>query len=168
MIRTRLLLAFALAPAIPAAIVVLPGFFFGASVSDVASFFCVVSVVTYGHTILLGAPLALLLIRLRRLNLRHVLVAAFLAGAVPIGAFVLYQEITMPPGSGYESNSVILRADGRLTPAGLISAITGVLQCGLLGLVAGLGWWWLLGAAANNALKSDANVAAKSGSLGAP
>lgn len=137
----RVVVAFLVAPATPALIAVLPGLLTGGS--GVLAVFVLACVVTYAHAVVLGAPTAWLLARSKLMTPWHVVGAAFLIGTLPFGAFTVYQESTMSPGAGYTSNGVVLREDGRLTSAGVRSAVFGVLQCGLLGATSGLVWWLL-------------------------
>ncbi len=109
--------------------------------SSALSVAVLVSFVTYAHAIVLGLPFTWLLSRDSPLTWLRVVIAAFLIGAVPFGSLMLYQEITISPGSGYVSNGEVLREDGRLTIAGLRSTIFGVLQTGGLGAITGFVWW---------------------------
>jgi hypothetical protein len=138
---SRVFAAFLFAPVVPAAIFVVPNLLMGATVSNALSIVVLVSFVTYAHAIILGLPSAWLLSRGSPLTWLRVVVAAFLIGAVPFGALTLHQGITFSSGSGYVSNGEVLREDGRLTIAGLRSAILGVLQTGGLGAITGLVWW---------------------------
>lgn len=144
----RLSLAFILAPAVPVVLYCLPGLFAGESINRLLPFFYFGSVVTYAHAIVLGVPAALVLGRFRRLTLARVLGTAFLIGALPFTGWTIYNEVTMPPGAGYTVNSEVLRVDGQLTRSGWISVFQGIGLCGLLGLAAGLFWWWISGASA--------------------
>lgn len=142
----RLSVAFIVAPAVPVVLYCLPGLFAGESISKLLPFIYFGSVVAYAHAILLGVPAAAILARLRRLTPGRVLAAAFLIGALPFTGWTIYNEITMPPGAGFTFNSEVLRVDGQLTTAGWISILQGIGVCGLLGLAAGLAWWWISGA----------------------
>ena len=137
------LIAFVVAPATPALITVIPALFTDTPVQSVWGMFMLVSIVTYAHAVVLGVPAALLLSRKGTLTWFRVVGAAFLIGALPLGALTLYQEFTIPPGAGYEANGVVLRTDGRLTSAGQKSAIFGVLQGGGFGAATGLVWWFI-------------------------
>jgi hypothetical protein len=139
--RTRILAAFLIAPAIPSLFTVMPGLLAGAPVPNVWSMFVLASFVTYAHAVVLGLPAAWILSRGSPLTLLRVVGAAFVIGVLPFGSFMLYQELTMPPGAGYEANGVVLRHDGRLTSAGLRDAVAGVLQGGVFGAATGLVWW---------------------------
>ena len=138
---SRVFAAFLFAPVVPAAIFVVPTLLMGAPVSSALSVAVLVSFVTYAHAIVLGLPFTWLLSRDSPLTWLRVVIAAFLIGAVPFGSLMLYQEITISPGSGYVSNGEVLREDGRLTIAGLRSTIFGVLQTGGLGAITGFVWW---------------------------
>ena len=135
----RFVAAFLVAPAAPALLTSAPVLLTAAPSFLVV--FLLACFVTYTHAIVLGLPAALLLGRARPLGLWRVLGAAFLIGVLPFGAFNLYHELTMSPGAGYTANDVVLREDGRLTGAGLANLAAGILQCGVLGAVAGLVWW---------------------------
>jgi hypothetical protein len=80
------------------------------------------------------------------------LAASFLVGALPFAIFTVYSEITDTSGSA-TINGVAHRVDGRLTLAGWLSSIEGVLLCGAFGAVAGIFLWWLSNASANKALE---------------
>jgi hypothetical protein len=139
---TRFTAAFLFAPSVPALIFVAPALWMGAPPASAWSVFVLVSVVTYAHAIVLGVPSTFwLLSRRTSLTWLRVVVAAFLIGALPLGVLTLYQESTIPLGTGYEANGVVHRDNGRLTSAGLQSAVLGVLQVGGLGAVTGLVWW---------------------------
>lgn len=139
--RARFFAAFMVAPVTPAFIVVVPALLMGAPLPSAWTMFALVGLVTYAHAIALGLPAVWLLSRGSSLTLLRAVGAAFVIGVLPLGGLVLYQELTMPPGAGYEANGVVLRDDGRLTGAGLWSAVSGVLQGGALGTVTGLVWW---------------------------
>ena len=109
--------------------------------SSVWPWFLMACVVTYAHALLLGIPIACVLGRRNALTLPRVVFAAFLVGAMPFGAFTLYQEATMPPGAGYSANGIVIREAGRLTSAGWRQAVLSILQLGALGAAAGLVWW---------------------------
>jgi hypothetical protein len=141
MSRTRFIAAFMVAPATPALIAVVPGLLMGAPLPSAWTMFALVSLVTYAHAVGLGLPAAWLLSRGSSLTLLRAVGAAFVIGVLPLGGLVVYQELTMPPGAGYEANGVVLRDDGRLTGAGLRSAVSGVVQGGALGAATGLVWW---------------------------
>ena len=134
-------MAFLVAPATPALIFVALAALANAPLASVWPMLALVSVVTYAHALVLGLPVAWLLNRSSSLTLLRVVVAAFLIGALPFGALTLYQEATIPRGAGYSENGVVLRDDGRLTPAGVKNAVLGVLELGGLGLAAGIIWW---------------------------
>jgi hypothetical protein len=141
----RVFAAFLVAPALPAAIFVIPALLTGTPLASAWTIVVMVSFVTYAHAIVLGLPSAWLLNRGGPLTWLRVVIAAFFIGALPFGGLTLYQEATISPGSGYVSNGVVLRDDGRLTSAGLRSAVFGVLQIGSLGAVTGLLWWLIAG-----------------------
>jgi hypothetical protein len=149
----RVALAFIVAPAIPAAALSIPELLFGATLKSTFPIFILVSIVTYSHAILLGIPTVFILTRLHRLTLIRVLGTAFLIGALPVTAWTIYNEITMPLGSSYTYNWVPHRIDSQLTAAGWKSTIDGIVMCGVIGLVAGIAWWWISGASANSPLK---------------
>ena len=138
---TKLVAAFLVAPALPALIIAVPALWMNTLLASVWSMFMLVSIVTYAHAIILGLPATWLLSRCGPLTWLRVIAAAFLIGALPFAGLTLYQESTIPPGAGYEANGVVLRDDGRLTSAGMRSAVLGVLQLGVLGAMTGLVWW---------------------------
>ncbi len=137
----RVITAFVIAPVMPAAIFVVPALLTGTPLASTWAAVVMVCFVTYVHAIILGLPSAWLLGRRSPLTRLRVVIAAFLIGAIPFGSLTLYQELTISPGWGYVSNGVVLREEGRLTSAGLGSALFGVLQAGGLGAVTGLVWW---------------------------
>jgi hypothetical protein len=135
----RFFTAFLIAPLAPVLLFVIPSLLTGGS--GVLGILLLASFVTYAHALILGAPVACLLVWRKQLTLWRVVGAAFLIGALPFAGFSLYQESTMSPGAGYISNGVALRENGHLTNAGLRSAVFSVLQCGLLGSATGFVWW---------------------------
>lgn len=135
----RLVVAFVIAPAVPALLLAILGLL--TSGSGVLAVLLVACLATYAHAVVLGVPTVWLLARSKLFTLWHVVGAAFLVGALPFGAFTVYQESTFPLGAGYTSNGVVLRDDGHLTSAGLRSAVFDVLQCGFLGAATGFVWW---------------------------
>jgi hypothetical protein len=152
-------LAFLLAPLVPVGVYCLPGVVLGAGFDGLSAILAIGCIVAYAHAILLGIPIAVVLFRMRRLSLAHVLGAAFLIGAVPFAAWTLYTEVTMPPGISYVSNLEMLRVDGQLTRKGWVSIIDSIVMTGLLGMVTGLTWWWISGSSANNPLQPTRGVA---------
>ena len=141
MSNIRLGLAFIIAPATPGLIFVIPAMFSGTPQASLWSVFLLVSVVAYAHAIVLGLPTAFLIYRFSSFNWLRIVIAAFLVGALPFGALTLYQKATLPPGSGYTSDGVVLEEDGHMTSAGVRSAVWGIFGAGGLGAVSGLVWW---------------------------
>jgi len=120
----------------------------GAPLDSLLLVFFFASLVTYLHAILLGIPLAICLMRLHWLTLLRVLLAGALIGALPVSAWTIYNELRSDSASSSSFGGVEHRIDGRLTRAGWISTIEGVLMFGALGMLAGGVWWWLSGASA--------------------
>jgi hypothetical protein len=148
--RYRVLGAFLIAPVVPALIAAAPGAFANVPLSSVWPILFLAGLVTYAHAVLLGLPAAWALSRVGPLTLLRVVVAAFAVGAMPFGAFTLYQEVTMPLGSGYVADGVVLRENGHLTAAGLQSALVGIVEAGIFGAIAGLVWWFVAKPTARN------------------
>ena len=160
MTLSRLILALLIAPAVPALAICLPSLFFGSSVESTFSIFLFACAVTYAHAVLLGVPVATILIKRSTLGRSRVLGVASLIGAIPFAAWTVYQELTMPPGAGATINGVPHRVDGQLTTAGWISSIEGILMVGVIGAITGIVWWWIAGVSANKQMQSDAAKAA--------
>ena len=153
MITFRFWVAFAVAPAVSAAVFCVYLLFSASpNAQDLLGGFLLASVVTYAHAILLGVPAMLVLGHMHRLTRLSVLVASFLIGVLPVAILISYSEITTTTGA-FSVNGVWHRIGGRLTLAGWISNVEGILLCGVLGLVAGIFLWSLSGASANNALE---------------
>src|SRR5262249_47943954 len=148
----RLTFAFILAPLVPVAVYCMPGLLFGENINSLLAVVWISGLVTYGHAILLGIPMAIVLVRLQRLTLPRVLGAGFLIGAIPYTGLIIYNEVTMPPGASYSANLEVLRIDGHLTRKGWVSMIDGIVLCGVLGIATGLVWWWIAKASANKPL----------------
>jgi hypothetical protein len=149
----RFWVAFTFAPAVAAAaFCVLLILTDSPSAYDVLGGFVLASLVTYAHAIVLGLPVILILRHLHRFTRLTVVAATFLIGALPVALFTAYSQITNRSGT-FTVNGVAQQVDGRLTLAGWLSNIEGVLMCGAFGAVAGIFLWWLSGASANNALE---------------
>jgi hypothetical protein len=153
MTTSRFWVAFALSPAAAAAAFCVYLLLSDSpSAYDLLGGFVLASLVTYAHAIVLGLPVILILWHFRRLTRLTMLAASFLVGALPFAIFTVYSEITDTSGSA-TINGVAHRVDGRLTLAGWLSSIEGVLLCGAFGAVAGIFLWWLSNASANKALE---------------
>jgi hypothetical protein len=137
MTAPRFIAASLIAPAAPVLLVValcLP-----MRLSEIPFLALAVGVVTYGHAALLGVPVAWFLARKNALTLWRVVGAAFLVGAMPIGASNLYQDVVVVPG--FSSGGVGIQDRERMASAIRTAAIVGTLQCGLLGAASGFIWW---------------------------
>jgi hypothetical protein len=162
MFPIRTLIAFLVAPSIPAAILTLPGAVVTGFDSGVFGIFRAACVVSYGHALIIGLPTYLILKWRTEVTVSHAAYAAFFIGIVPISLFVIYQEITMPSGSGYISNGIPIRVDGTLTFDGLTSVLTMIATFGVLGLLAGVTWGKIAGApSANKRMQTDRPTAGR-------
>ncbi len=112
--RGREVAAFVIAPGlIPAVLGLLGGF----------PFALWSAIVTYGHAIVFGLPIYLLLRQRRWLTPSTVLIGSFLIGVIPSAIFFA----AMPRSGGFISNGVVIVENGHLTTAGLIDVVAGPL-----------------------------------------
>lgn len=139
----RLALAYALAPAVPAVVVCLPGILFAGDVDGVFRMFLLASAVSYGHALVLGVPVAVVLMRRGPLTRSRVLGAGFLIGSLPLATLMAYSELVTPFSGSSSFIGVVHRIDGHLTTSAWISMVEGILTFGVYGAGAGLVWWWL-------------------------
>lgn len=99
-------------------------------------------VVTLGHALILGLPLALLY-RAKRWQWPGLAVATgFLIGAIPIG--VLIWPLKPSPGSSTRVNGVLISVDGIPTMAGWLEFIRSLGMFGALGAAGALAFWLTL------------------------
>lgn len=155
MARPRYLLAFALAPAVPAllwgvyllALGVLSGG--GDLFLNAMRIVVFVGLIAYAHAIVLGIPVSILMARLGWLSPIRVLGASALIGAVPATIWFAYPEFG-DSTSSYWANGVALQIDGKLTFDGWINHVSDTLQFAASGAAGGLAWWWISGASSTS------------------
>jgi len=147
--RGRLILASAVAPAVPA--LILSAFIVGMTIaagnfdrlgSDVAFVAFFAGVVSYAHAIVLGIPVALWLGRNGRLTLLPVLAYSALIGALPYSILMTWWELDENTGS-VSFDGVAHTIDGTLTLDGWLNHAQVVLMFAGYGIASGLVWWWL-------------------------
>ena len=132
-----------------AAIVFLPVLITGEKIGSLnpeqAHFFVAnVLFVAFAHVMLLGIPAFLLLRKWKRLHVRTISSAGFIAGAVPVAAFSwpLRRDWTgFSSGGNYHGHYVRFIEDGTFTLYGWLSYVESVATFGLLGVLGAVVFW---------------------------
>jgi hypothetical protein len=143
--RGRVVLAFVIAPAVTAVCWSLGFAVLGVIGNDPNVLSTVlfigfwVGAIAYAHTLLIGVPVATLLLRAGSITLRSVVLSSALIGAVPYALYAAYQELSDTSGSS-SSDGTPLTIDGVLTVAGFLSHLSTVAWFAASGIVAGLAW----------------------------
>jgi hypothetical protein len=112
------------------------------------------AIVTYGHALLLGVPIFLWLRGRRWATPSHVLIGAFLIGAIP--AAILFAA--MPRSGSFTADGIFLTESGRLTQAGVTELVATVLGLGILGALSGIVWLLIAGTNWRGAKKASSDA----------